>query len=92
MSVLVWLLVPVLIGVAAVAFLAYRNGRIGRGGSMEDEMRQFRRGLDALDPANDPLRRRQLERDQELQQKAQKMQNQAAKSRSPGPPTPPPGS
>jgi hypothetical protein len=92
MSVLVWLLVPVLIGVAAVAFLAYRNGRIGRGGSMEDEMRQFRRGLDALDPANDPLRRRQLERDQELHQKALKLQNQGAKSRPPRPPTPPPGS
>lgn len=61
MSVLVWLLVPVLIGVAAVAFAAFRNGRIGRGGSMEDEMRQFRRGLDALDPANDPLRKRQLD-------------------------------
>ena len=38
---------------------------------MEDEMRQFRRGLDALDPANDPLRKRQLERraEQELKKK-----------------------
>ena len=91
MSVLVWLVVPVLIGVAVVAFLAYRNGSAGRGGSMEDEMRQFRRGLDALDPANDPLRRRQAEREHEQQQKAEKLQGQANKARPPRSPGPPPG-
>lgn len=72
MSVLVWLLVPVLIGVAAIAFVALRNARSGRAGSMEDEMRQFRRGLDALDPANDPLRRRVLEQEQRRQKADQK--------------------
>ncbi len=58
MSVLVWLALPVLIGVTIAAFVAYRSGRLRRPGSIEDEMRQFRRGLDALDPANDPMRRR----------------------------------
>ncbi len=59
MSVLAWLAIPALIGVAAIAVLAYRGGKLRRPGSMEDEMRQFRRGLDALDPANDPMRRRE---------------------------------
>ena len=59
MSVLAWLAIPALIGVAAIAALAYRGGKQRRPGSMEDEMRQFRRGLDALDPANDPMRRRE---------------------------------
>ena len=67
-----WLLVPVLIGVAAIAFVAFRNARSGRAGSMEDEMRQFRRGLDALDPANDPLRKRALEQEQKRQKSDQK--------------------
>ncbi len=57
MSVLVWLVIPALIGSAAIAVLAYRGGKLRRPGSIEDEMRQFRRGLDALDPANDPMRR-----------------------------------
>jgi hypothetical protein len=57
-SVLVWLALPVLVGVTILAFVAYRSGRHRRPGSIEGEMRQFRRGLDALDPANDPLRRR----------------------------------
>ena len=62
MSVLVWLLIPLLIGAAIAAYAAYRSGRLRRPGSIEDEMKQFRRGLDALDPANDPLRRRQEQR------------------------------
>jgi hypothetical protein len=57
-SVLVWLALPVLVGITIAGFVAYRSGRIRRPGSIEDEMRQFRRGLDALDPANDPMRRR----------------------------------
>lgn len=58
MSALVWLALPVLVGVTVLAFVAYRSGKTRRPGSMEAEMRQFRRGLDALDPANDPMRRR----------------------------------
>ncbi len=61
MSVLAWLAIPALVGIAAVALLAYRGGKLRRPGSMEEEMRQFRRGLDALDPANDPMRRRDQE-------------------------------
>jgi hypothetical protein len=60
MRTVIWILVPVVVGVAILAFVTFRSGRDNRPGSMEDEMRQFRRGLDALDPANDPLRRRQL--------------------------------
>jgi hypothetical protein len=57
-SALVWLALPVLVGVTIMAFVAFRSGRLRRPGSIEEEMRQFRRGLDALDPANDPMRRR----------------------------------
>lgn len=61
MSVLVWLAIPALVGIAAISILAYRGGKLRRPGSIEDDMRQFRRGLDALDPANDPMRRREQE-------------------------------
>lgn len=54
MSVLVWLIVPVLLVVALVSLKVWRDRRPT---SLEAGLREFRRGLDALDPANDPLRR-----------------------------------
>lgn len=54
MSVLVWLIVPVLVVIAFVSVKVYRDRKPT---SLEAGMRDFRRGLNALDPANDPLKR-----------------------------------
>jgi hypothetical protein len=52
--VLVWILVPLVILIVVLSINAFRNRRPS---SLEAGMRDFRRGLEALDPANDPLRR-----------------------------------
>ena len=54
MNVLIWLLFPVLVIVALISFKVWRDRRPS---SLEAGMREFQRGLDALDPANDPLKR-----------------------------------
>jgi hypothetical protein len=57
-STLVWV-IPLVIVVLIAAAAGLRGAKIRRDGSVNEEMRKFRRGLDALDPANDPLRRRE---------------------------------
>ncbi len=52
--VLVWILVPLVVLIIVLSINAFRNRRPS---SLEAGMRDFRRGLEALDPANDPLRR-----------------------------------
>jgi predicted negative regulator of RcsB-dependent stress response len=46
--------VIVILGALMVGFRMYRDRTAT---SMEETMRQFQRGLDALDPSNDPLTR-----------------------------------
>jgi hypothetical protein len=53
--VFVWVLVPVVTVVGLILFVSYRNRKPN---SLEAGLRDFRRGLDALDPANDPLKRK----------------------------------
>ena len=53
--VFVWVLVPAFLIAVVVWFVSYRNRKPN---SLEAGLRDFRRGLDALDPANDPLKRR----------------------------------
>ena len=48
-----------ILGALMVGFRMYRDRNAT---SMEETMRQFQRGLEALDPANDPLARREHER------------------------------
>jgi hypothetical protein len=44
-------------GIAAGGLLAYLFFRRRRPASLEEGLSNFRKGLDALDPANDPLKR-----------------------------------
>jgi hypothetical protein len=44
-------------GIVAGGLLAYLFFRRRKPASLEDGLSNFRRGLDALDPANDPLKR-----------------------------------
>ncbi len=44
-------------GIFAGGFLAYLFYRRRRPASLEKGLTNFRKGLDALDPANDPLKR-----------------------------------
>ena len=60
MSVLIYLVAPLVLAVLVIGGRAYRRRRPS---SIEANLRQFRRGLDALDPANDPLRRQADRRD-----------------------------
>jgi hypothetical protein len=53
-SVLIYLVAPLVLAVLIIAVRSYRRRRPT---SIEANLREFRRGLDALDPANDPLRR-----------------------------------
>lgn len=55
---IVWLLIVAGVAIAAVSVLVYRNRKPN---SLEAGLRDFRRGLDALDPANDPLRRNRVD-------------------------------
>lgn len=64
MSVLVWLIVPALVVIALISVKVWRERRPR---SIEAGLREFQRGLDALDPANDPLRRRAGVRDERLE-------------------------
>ena len=60
MSVLVWLIVPALVVIALISVKVWRERRPR---SIEAGLREFQRGLDALDPSNDPVRRRNPVRD-----------------------------
>ena len=66
MSVLVWLIVPVLVIISVVSAKVWRERRPS---SLEAHMREFKRGLDALDPANDPLKRAKAARTKESEQR-----------------------
>jgi hypothetical protein len=46
-------------GIAAGGLLAYLFFRRRKPASLEEGLTNFRKGLDALDPANDPLKRSQ---------------------------------
>lgn len=54
MKLFLWVLALVTVTVLMLAFSVYRRRRPS---SLEAGLRDFRRGLDALDPANDPMRR-----------------------------------
>ena len=56
------LLLVALAGIAVGGTIAYVMLRRRRPASLEDNLRNFRRGLDALDPSRDPLRDRARER------------------------------
>ncbi len=60
MSALVWLIVPALVIVSVVSLKVWRDRRPS---SLEAGMKEFQRGLEALDPANDPLKRARNARD-----------------------------
>ena len=60
MSALVWLIVPALVIIAIVSLKVWRDRRPS---SLEAGMKEFQRGLEALDPANDPLKRSRNGRD-----------------------------
>ncbi len=51
-----------ILGVVVGGTIAYLLVRGRRPDSIEDNLRNFQRGLDALDPANDPLRERERTR------------------------------
>jgi HAMP domain-containing protein len=53
------LVLAALIGIVVGGIIAYAMLRRRRPQSIEDNLRNFRRGLDALDPAKDPLRERE---------------------------------
>ena len=50
------------VGIVVGGTIAYVVLRGRRPDSIEDNLRNFQRGLDALDPANDPLRERERTR------------------------------
>ena len=56
------LAVVAFVGIVVGGTIAYAVLRGRRPDSIEDNLRNFQRGLDALDPANDPLRERERAR------------------------------
>lgn len=56
------LVLAAFVGIVAGGVIAYAMLRRRRPHSIEDNLRNFRRGLDALDPAKDPLRERERAR------------------------------
>lgn len=55
MGILLYLLVPAVVAAIVIGMRAYTDRRPK---SIEDSIREFQRGLDALDPDNDSSRRR----------------------------------
>jgi hypothetical protein len=59
MSVLLYLVAPIVLAGAVIGFNVWRNRRPT---SLEASMKEFREGLDALDPKNSTARRRNAPR------------------------------
>jgi hypothetical protein len=61
MTVLLYLIVPILLAALVIGFNVWRNRRPT---SLEASMREFQEGLDALDPKNSTAHRRNSPRPQ----------------------------